>query len=272
MADRQPGVAVVIPCFRQKRFLPRAIASAIEQSVPPAEIIVVDDGSGEDLSSITASFEGVKLICQENRGLAGARNTGLASAATEKIIFLDADDLLLPCAIDTGLKCFVDHPNAAFVYGGFQIATRHSSEVEFTPVATHNDLVRTNWIGMIATVMFDRSKLEACGGFDETLGMCEDWDAYLRLSRKLPFAAHPNIVAVYVRHAANASNNRHELRKWIAAVRAKEWERGLGPEGQKAWREGEELWRLRVPDPPRASLMRRLLRVPVRAVRRWIGA
>jgi glycosyltransferase involved in cell wall biosynthesis len=253
----QPSVGIVIPCFNQKRFLRKAIESALRQTVAATEVIVVDDGSREDLSKVTSAFPTVRLIRQENRGLAGARNTGTRSATSDKLIFLDADDLLQPNAIAAGLDCFRQHPDAAFVYGGFTIATRKSRETEFRPVETHRDLIRTNWIGMVATVMFDREKLLECGGFDETLGMCEDWDAYLRLSRKFPFASHPNIIADYVRHDSNASNAVRELRKWIEVVRSKEWDRGLGPEDRQAWQEGEALWRERIPDPvPRSAIER----------------
>ena len=265
---RDVSVAIVIPCFNQKRFLRKAIESALSQSIPPSEVIVVDDGSKKDLASVTSRFPEVKLIRQENRGLAGARNCGLRASTSEKIIFLDADDVLRPDAIATGLECFRRNPDAAFVYGGFDIVTRRTRTAEFQPVSGHHDLVRTNWIGMVATVMFDRARLLGCGGFDESLGMCEDWDAYLRLSRDFPFAAHANIVADYVRHDDNASNDVQELRRWIDVVRAKEWERGLDAAGRDAWREGIELWRLRVPDPVERSPLERAARKAARFVRR----
>ena len=259
-----PTVAIVIPCFQQRRFLRKAIDSAKGQSVPPDEVIVVDDGSTEDLSKVTDLYPDVSLVRQENRGLAGARNSGLRAAASDKVIFLDADDVLHPNAIASGLDCFREHPEAAFVYGGFCDVTRKSREQVYSPVSSHRDLVRTNWIGMIATVMFDRLKLLAHDGFDESLGMCEDWDSYLRLSRDHPFATHPNLVADYVRHDLNASSNVPELRKWIEAVRAKEWDRGLDAQDQQAWREGEELWRARVPDPKPRSLIERAARKAAR--------
>jgi len=114
------SVAIVIPCYRQKRFLEAAISSALQQTIPPAEVIVVDDGSDEDLSNI-ADRHGVRLLRQENRGLAGARNTGLRAAASDRIVFLDADDKLRPEAIAAGLACFREHPGVAFVYGGFEV-------------------------------------------------------------------------------------------------------------------------------------------------------
>lgn len=236
-------VSIVIPCFEQKRFLEQAIASAVAQRVPPREIIVVDDGSSENLSDVTSMFDGVELIRQANRGLAGARNSGLKAARGAKIIFLDADDRLLPRAIEAGCDCFLKNCEAAFVYGAFRSVRGNSRERAFSAVSTHNDLVRCNWIGMIATVMFDREKVLKLGGFDETLEMVEDWDLYLRLSRCFPFAWHRKTVADYMKHAGNASNDVAELKKWIEVVRTKEWDRGLDDGGRLAWKEGEDIWR-----------------------------
>jgi glycosyltransferase involved in cell wall biosynthesis len=259
-----PTVAIVIPCFQQRRFLRKAIDSARGQSIPPDEVIVIDDGSTEDLSKVTGVYPDISLIRQENRGLAGARNSGLRAATSDRIIFLDADDVLHSNAIASGLDCFRENPEAAFVYGGFCDVTRKTREQVYTRVTTHRDLIRTNWIGMIATVMFDRPKLITQGGFDESLGMCEDWDSYLRLSRDHPFASHSNMVADYVRHDLNASSNLPELRKWIAVVRAKEWDRGLDSEDRQAWLEGEALWRSRIPDPKPRSLIERTVRKAAR--------
>jgi glycosyltransferase involved in cell wall biosynthesis len=265
------SVAVVIPCFNQKRFLRRALDSLAGQTRAADEIIVVDDGSTEPLADVTDQYQ-ARLIRQKNRGRSGAKNAGLQAAKSDRVIFLDADDRLLPNALAAGLSCFDRHPEAAFVYGGYVVVTRKRRETEFKPVRCHRDLVMTNWIGMIAAVMFDREKLVSCGGFDETLDMCEDWDVFLRLSRKYSFASHPEIVADYVRHDANATRDIRELRRWIAAVRSKEWERGLDIGGQEAWREGEAIWRQRVPDPVRRSLFERLARKAARAVLRPLGS
>lgn len=181
----------MIPCFEQGRFLEAAVRSAREQLPQPDEIIVVDDGGAEDLAKILAPFSGVRILRQDNRGLAAARNLGLANAGSDKIIFLDADDRLLSGAISAGLECFGDHPSAAFVYGGFEEISGGRTEVRFKLMHDRRDLLRCNWVAMIGTAMFDRRKLLVMGGFDETLGMCEDWDAYLRLSRDHGFACHP---------------------------------------------------------------------------------
>ena len=260
------SVAVVIPCFEQGRFLQAAVRSACEQLPPPAEILVVDDGGTEDLAKILAPLSGVRIVRQDNRGLAAARNLGLANAASDKIIFLDADDRLLPGAVFAGLECFSDHPGAAFVYGGFEEVGVRGTEARFTPMHDRRDLLRCNWVAMIGTAMFDRRKLLAIGGFDDTLGMCEDWDAYLRLSRKHGFACHPRIVARYQKHGANMSDDIPQLRRWIDEVRGREWQRGLKPSEWVSWLQGAHIRDFYYATPRKRSMLERAHRRLSRAL------
>jgi glycosyltransferase involved in cell wall biosynthesis len=234
----QSSVAIVIPCFEHGRFLEAAVRSALDQAQPAAEVIVVDDGGSEDLAAILTPFQDVRLIRQDNRGLAAARNRGLREATSDKIIFLDADDELLPDAIAAGSRCFAAHPDAGFVYGGFKEIRADHSQVRLVSMRDRRDLVRCNWVAMIASAMFDRKKLLQARGFDESLEMCEDWDAYLRLSRVHPFASHDELVAVYHRHGSNMSDDVSQLRLWVDEVRDRERERGLSRIEQRAWRQG----------------------------------
>lgn len=272
MSERSPSVAVVIPCYRHAHFLAGAIESALHQSVPPDEIIVVDDGSDDDPESVTARYPDVRLLSQPNRGLSAARNAGLHAAASDKIVFLDADDRLTPGAVRAGLDCFRKNPEAAFVYGAFAEVRGASESSAFCRVGSHTDMIRCNWIGCPAAVMYDRAKLIEQGGFDESLAMCEDWDAYLRLSRAHPFAAHGKLVARYVKHGANMSDDLTELKRWIGIVREREKARGLTPDQERAWREGEAVWRHtldpnRKPPSPARRLVSKLLGPLRRALR-----
>jgi len=265
--DDSNSVAVVIPCFRQVGFLPDAIESALSQAVAPNEIIVVDDGNEQDLSAIASEYPLVRFVRQENRGLAAARNRGLNETSSGKVIFLDADDSLLEGAVEAGLRCFGANPAAAFVYGGFEETSREHTQVRFTSIEDRLDLLRCNWVAMIGTVMFDRTILLENGGFDETLGMCEDWDAYLRLSRTHPFAAHDETVARYRKHDANMSADETKLRWWIDEVRRRECERGLNPSELRAWSQGPEVWDRYYPAPGRLSRPERIRRKLSRALR-----
>src|SRR5215212_9690625 len=93
-----PLVSVVIPCYNQAHFLSEAIESVLAQTHPNFEIIVVDDGSTDNTSEVAARYPGVRHIRQDNQGLAAARNTGLRESKGTCLVFLDADDRLLPNA------------------------------------------------------------------------------------------------------------------------------------------------------------------------------
>ena len=91
-------VSVVITCYNQAHFLREAIESILAQSYSNHEIIVVDDGSTDNTPQIAKSYSTLRYVYQQNQGLAAARNTGLRESRGEFVVFLDADDRLLPIA------------------------------------------------------------------------------------------------------------------------------------------------------------------------------
>jgi glycosyltransferase involved in cell wall biosynthesis len=122
-----PLVSVVIPCYNQAHFLGEAIESVLAQRHPRLEVIVVDDGSPDDTSEVAARYPGVRCVRQENQGLSAARNAGLRHSGGEYVVFLDADDRLLPEAIEAGLRGFEAHPECAFVYGDYRVIATDGS-------------------------------------------------------------------------------------------------------------------------------------------------
>src|SRR3954454_11041164 len=114
-------VSIVIPCHNQARFLAEAIDSALEQTHPPAEVIVVDDGSTDGTRAVVAGRPDVTYIAQANAGLGAARNTGWRAAGGACVVFLDADDRLLPHALSAGLACLDRYPRAVFCAGHYDL-------------------------------------------------------------------------------------------------------------------------------------------------------
>ena len=168
-----PSVAVVITTYNHAHFLGDAIESVLAQTHPVAEVIVVDDGSVDDPAAVVARYAGVRLIQQPNLGLAAARNTGMRAVHSEKVIFLDADDRLLPNAVAAGRACFARAAASGFVYGGHRRIDRDGrslGESHYNPIGpqAYRDLLKGNLIGMHGTVMYDRGRLMASGGFDPT--------------------------------------------------------------------------------------------------------
>jgi hypothetical protein len=206
------GVAVVITTYNHAHFLGEALESALRQSHPPDEVIVVDDGSADDPASVVSRFRGVRLISQRNKGLAAARNTGWRSASSGFVVFLDADDRLLPEALASNLWFFEQQPTCGFVYGGYRWISVQGHVLSIAPpqaigTDAYAAFLRGNQIGMHATVMYRRDVLVKAGGFDERLPACEDYDMYLRLASSHCVGWNPACLAEYRRHKGNMSSH-----------------------------------------------------------------
>ena len=78
--NSERSVSIVIPCFNHAAYLGAAIESALAQTRPPAEVIVVDDGSTDETATVATAYEGVQYLRQSNSGLSAARNRGLLAA------------------------------------------------------------------------------------------------------------------------------------------------------------------------------------------------
>lgn len=241
-------VAVIIPTYNHAHYLAAAIDSALAQTVPPAEVIVVDDGSRDDPAAVTARYPTVKLIRQENQGLSAARNTGMRAADSEYLVFLDADDQLLPDALAKQLELFAQHPDCGMVYGSYCYVDAVTREITPAPLFPPGEdpfatFLRCNCIGMHATVMYRADRLEAVGAFDASLRACEDYDAYLRMSRNYAIAARPEMMAEYWQHDQNMSRDTAMmLRSVLGVVRRYRAAADERPEWRTAVREGEARW------------------------------
>ncbi|HXE80331.1 MAG TPA: glycosyltransferase [Vicinamibacterales bacterium] len=218
VTDRQPmnspPVSVVIPCFNQGRFLREALQSVRAQTVPPRQVVVVDDGSTDDTAEVARSFPGgdVEYVRQPNRGLASARNRGIEAATGEYLVFLDADDRLRPEAVAIGIRELEARPECAFVFGR---CTRIDERGEPLPTAApppldgdaYVALLRTNWIWTPAVVMFRRRACAPWLRFDPSMSASADYDLYLRIARHAPVHGHGQLVAEYRLHATSMSGD-----------------------------------------------------------------
>jgi SAM-dependent methyltransferase len=154
----------------------------------------------------------VHFIRQQNQGLAAARNTGWRAAHGRYVVFLDADDRLLPEALASNLRRFDEKPECAFVYGGYHYIDaegRHlpSHAVDLIGEDAYECFLKGNCVAMHATVMYRRDCLEDVGGFDARLRCCEDYELYLRLAHRYCVAAGDDRIAEYRRHSSNMSLN-----------------------------------------------------------------
>ena len=155
-----PLVSVIITCFNHAHYLPQAIESVLEQDYKDVEVVVVDDGSTDNTRSVASRYD-VKYVYQQNQGLSAARNTGIDKSAGDYLVFLDADDWLLPKALSTNLKYLQRNKEIAFVSGGHELFLEESRYVFTVQNIIEKDhyryfLEKGNFIGMHATVMYQK--------------------------------------------------------------------------------------------------------------------
>jgi glycosyltransferase involved in cell wall biosynthesis len=201
-----PTVSVIIPCHNHGRFLREAIDSVLAQSVPSheIEIIVVDDGSTDGTRDVVCSYDAVRYIYQQNKGPGAARNRGIRSSKGEYLVFLDADDRLLPHHFARCLDTFEASPELMLVWGDFRFfgedGTWHTHTCAPRP-DHYGAMLRFGMMGPPASLMVKRAALEKVGTFRPDLRSCEDLEMWLRIARLYPVACHHELIAEYRRHA-----------------------------------------------------------------------
>jgi glycosyltransferase involved in cell wall biosynthesis len=188
-----PDVSVIIATFNRRAMVREAVLSVIAQEDVNAELIVVDDGSTdgtiEELQTLLAHSGGqlfsAKLLRTENRGVAAARNTGVAAASAPMLAFLDSDDLWLPRKLAWQLRFMRANPHCR-ISQTQEIWLRNGRRVN--PARRHRKRAGDIFIESLSTclispsaVMLRADLFRAVGGFDESMLAAEDYDLWLRI-------------------------------------------------------------------------------------------
>lgn len=186
-----PKLSIVIPAYNVAPYVRAAVDSALEQNYGAVEIVVVDDGSTDETSDILDSYgDRIVLVRQANRGLAGARNAGIAHATGELLGWLDADDLWLPSRSQQCVDLLNARPELAavttdaFILEGDTPTERHYYGDLYryafpTPDEQLAVIVERNFMFVGAVVRADVVRRH--GGFTESLRRSEDYDLWMRL-------------------------------------------------------------------------------------------
>jgi GT2 family glycosyltransferase len=197
-------VSVIIPCYNYARFLPEAVASIVVQTFASWEIIIVDDGSADDTSTVAQrllrQYAGLRLRAfrQPNRGASAARNTGACYAQGVYLLFLDADDMLAPTMLERAVAVLQQRAEVGFVYAGMQLFDKdwsHWPSVRYDARILALDNI------VPAQSLMRRAAWQQVGGFDEVHfphGF-EDWDLWLRIAAAGWQGYHINAPLVYYR-------------------------------------------------------------------------
>ena len=216
-----PLVSVIIPAFNSGGWLAQAIDSALSQTYPNREIVVVNDGS-TDLNTREVAHRylpSITYIERENGGVAAARNTGIEASTGELIALLDQDDVWLPHKLEVEVRAWLARQHVALVHSSY-----HLIDEEGHRIGTQGD---QKWLSRLrereykplpgllmdvpicsATTLFPRNILDEVGMLDPALSGTDDWDLWLRMAAGgYTFYCIGEPLAEYRTHAANTSRN-----------------------------------------------------------------
>jgi len=206
-----PTVSVLIPTYNRAHIIAKAIDSALAQTFRDIEIVVVDDGSTDTTAELIAGY-GRAVVCarQENRGIAGARNTGVRLCSGDYIAFLDSDDYWLPEKLERQMALFQEHPEYGMVacqcasidaHGHYREKNRPGTSGWILEALFHKNFIRTS------AAVVTRQCIEQVGLFDESLRECEEYDLWLRIAAQYQIGFINEPLAVYTDNPAGVSTD-----------------------------------------------------------------
>ncbi|MBX2914621.1 MAG: glycosyltransferase [Cyclobacteriaceae bacterium] len=219
-----PLVTIICVCYNQARFVMEALDSVVAQTYQPIELIVIDDGSTDGSAKIikqwiTSHPETVMLLNGANMGYCKTFNKAAALAKGKYLIDLSADDVLLPNRVDVGVRA-LEAPQAGVTFSdaehvneaGIKISL-HSDRFPHHTVPSGNiyeELIARFFI-CSPTMMFSRAMFNELGGYDETL-MYEDFDFWIRSSRKYHYVYTPEVLVKKRKVAGSLSDRQFKVR------------------------------------------------------------
>lgn len=195
----QRSIVAVIPLYQGAKFIETSLRSVLAQTLPPDEIVVVDDGSRDNGAEIAAKIASgdprIKVLRKDNGGQSSARNLGVAKSTSELIAFLDQDDWWYPNHLEKlAASLPADISTFGWVYSDLDEYDASGKLVERRMIANmklgieHPKRTLLNCLGQNMYVLpsaslISRAAFEAVGGFDERLSGYEDDDLFLRIFR-----------------------------------------------------------------------------------------
>lgn len=235
MNSINPLVSCIITSYRRKKeIVGRAIDSILAQTYSPIEIYIIDDNRGEGaeifsggLKELSSERENVPIIMTEGgHGGQYARNTGIRYSKGEYVAFLDDDDEWLPEKIEKQVRLMNEHPECGMCYtDGYRVYDdRKGSGRElihanyFRDRLSFRDLLHEDRIGSTSQALIRRSVFDEVGGFDTDMPARQDYEMWLRISRKFPIRGINEGLYLYHRNSDEGKITR-DWRKNVKAHR-----------------------------------------------------
>jgi glycosyltransferase involved in cell wall biosynthesis len=222
-----PRVTVVMPVYKRAQFLREAIDSVLTQTFKDFEFILVEDGSHVAETIAKEHGNRVRYVWQEHQGVSKARNAGAALGSAPWIAFLDDDDLWLPHKLERQLRVAELAPEVALLHTDHYF--REINDVERPgPRRTPSDQVPSGWVSralflenfiITSSTLIRREAFESVGGFDGSLRLVEDYDLWMRISRRFQIKFVPERLTIYRVHGDNMTRQ-GDLRDALASLQA----------------------------------------------------
>ena len=212
-----PKVSVVIPTHNRANYIAHAVESVLDQTFRDYEIIVINDGSTDNTQEVLKKFEDkIKLLHQENKGIAQTRNRAIQESTGEYIAFLDSDDYWMPEKLDQQVRILDTHPKVGIVYSRMPIVDKQGNKIGMKPAGPSGRNFRELleiWGDLpTSTVMVRRSCFEKAGLFDTALHTMEDIDMWIRIARFYDIYEIENkVLAFYRRHDHQVTNDKTKV-------------------------------------------------------------
>lgn len=205
----QPTISVIIPVYNGAQYLAEAIQSVLDQSTPPDEILVVDDGSTDGSAAVARNFPTVRYLWQAQAGASEARNHGVAAANGEWLAFLDADDLWTVDKLTNQGAILAATPAVAMVFG--QVQQFYSPElgsIEAQSTLANRALMAGYHVG---AMLIRRNAFEKVGPFDPQWQVAHFIEWYRRAVRLgLHHVVLPEVVMKRRIHTTNLGIREHD--------------------------------------------------------------
>ncbi len=236
-------VSVIVPCYNYAHYITETIESLQAQTHKDWEAIVIDDGSKDNsrevVEELMKSEPRIRYIYQENKGLPGARNTGLREAKGDFVQFLDADDLLENQKLEWQVKAFEANPELDIAYSSIRYFFDGKPEELFYSMDGFNrpwsltksgkgkDLIRYMLVSCAILVnmpLLKRSTFDKVGLFTEDLKSCEDWEFWLRCFNSnctFQYVDQPNTFSLVRAHENSMTKNRMIMLDSMIQVRTR---------------------------------------------------
>jgi len=223
-ASYSPRVSIIIPTYNRSKLLRVAIESALAQTYPNVEIIVVDDGSTDDTAAVVAQYAGrVTYLKQANQDVAAARNTGIRAASGEYLTFLDDDDLIMPTKIERQVQVMASQPKVGLVHCRFYYADEDGNYLYKAGLLPEGEvlprLVCSNFV-WVGAPLIRRHCFDQVGLFDEEIpSVTADWDMWLRIAQAgYWFACVQELLGAYRIHRGSMMSDVARLEQGMFAV------------------------------------------------------